>query len=334
MPTNTTPYRSWISGTGHYLPEKHLTNQDLEKIMDTNHEWIVERTGIHSRRIAAEGETTTDMALAAAKQALEAANLKVEDIDMIIFGTLTGDYIMPSSACVLQSKLGARNIMAFDLSAACSGFVYGVSVADQFIRTGMYKHVLVIGAEVLHNYINYEDRGTAILFGDAAGAAIVSRVDNESQGLIYSSHMHAEGNLADLLTLPASGSAKFFTPESVKNKEHTVHMDGRQIFKHAVRTMASCCMEALEANEMTKEQVDWIIPHQANTRIMEAVAKYLGVSMEKFVVRIEDMGNTSAATVPVALDTAIRDGRIQRGQTVLLTAFGAGLTSGSVLLKY
>lgn len=303
--------------------------------MDTNHDWIVERTGIHSRRRAAEGETTSDIALKASQQALEAANLEAEDLDLILFGTLTGDHIMPSTACILQSKLGARNIMAFDLSAACSGFIYGLTVADQFIRTGMYKNVLVVGAEVLHNYVNYEDRQTAILFGDGGGAAVVSRADKpEEQGLIMSCHMHAEGNLADLLTLPATGSANPMTPEKIKNKEHTIHMRGREIFKHAVRTMAKSCKEALAANEMDKDQVDWVIPHQANIRIIEAVAKYFEIPMDKVVVRIEDMGNTSAATVPVALDTAIRDGRIQRGQTILLTAFGAGLTSGSVLLQY
>lgn len=327
-------YRSFISGTGSFLPEKKLTNYDLEKMMDTNHDWIVERTGIESRRMAEPGVGPSELALNAAQDALKAANLKPEDLDMIIFGTLTSDYIMPSAACELQRKLGARNVMSFDLSAACSGFVYGLSVADQFIKTGQYKNILVVGAEVLHNLINYKDRQTAILFGDAAGAAIISRAPESSQSGILSTHMYAEGDLADLLVIPAGGSKTPTTTETLAQDLGFVTMKGREIFKHAVRTMSSCCQIALDANNMKKEDVKWVIPHQANTRIIEAVAKHFDISMDKVVLRIADMGNTSAATVPVALDTAVRDGRIQRGDVVLLTAFGAGLTSGSVLLRY
>lgn len=327
-------YRSWISGTGSFLPEKKLTNFDLEKIIETTNDWIVERTGIESRRIAENGVSTSDLALVATQRALEMAQLKPTDIDMILFGTVSPDYPMPSSACELQRKMGARNVMAFDLSAACSGFVYGLSIADQFIRTGQYKNILVVGAEILHNWINYEDRQTCILFGDAAGAAIVSRAPEGSPSALLSTHMFAEGDLADLLYIPAGGSKMPTTHDTVSQNLNKVVMKGREIFKHAVRTMSSCCEIALKANDMTKEDVDWLIPHQANTRIIEAVAKHFEISLDKVIVEIADMGNTSAATIPVALDKAVRDGRIQRGQNILLTAFGAGLTSGSVMMRF
>lgn len=328
------PYKSWISGTGSYLPPKKLTNFDLEKIIDTTHDWIVERTGIESRSIAEDGVATSDLALVASKQALEMAALEPKDIDMILFATVSPDMPMPSSACELQRKLGCRNVMAFDLSAACSGFLYGVSIADQFIKTGQYKHVLVVGAEILHNWVDYNDRQTCILFGDAAGAAVVSRAEPTNKSEILSTHMYAEGELADLLYIPGGGSKSPLSETVLANRDHKVKMKGREIFKHAVRTMSACCQIALDANKMSKDQVDWVIPHQANTRIMEAVAKHFEIPMEKVIVRIAEMGNTSAATVPVALDMAFRDGTIKRGQTLLFTAFGAGLTSGSILLRF
>lgn len=333
-PTQNGLYRSWISGTGSFLPEKKLTNFDLEKIVETNNEWIVERTGIESRSIAEPGVATSDLALVAANRALEMAGLAVKDIDMILFATVSPDYPMPSSACELQRKMGARNVMAFDLSAACSGFLYGLSIADQFIRTGHYTNILVVGAEVLHNWVNYDDRQTCILFGDAAGAAIVSRAPAHSQSAILSSHMFAEGDLADLLYIPAGGSKLPNSAQTIDQKLNKVVMKGREIFKHAVRTMSTCCDIALEANGLKKEDVNWVIPHQANTRIIEAVAKHFGISMDKVIVEIADMGNTSAATIPVALDRAVRDHRVQRGQNVVMTAFGAGLTSGSVMMRF
>lgn len=328
------PYRSWISGTGSYLPPKKLTNFDLEKIIDTTHEWILERTGIESRSIAEDGVATSDLGLIASQKALEMAGLKATDIDMILFATVSPDMPMPSTACELQRKLGARNVMAFDLLAACSGFLYGVSIADQFIKTGQYKHVLVVGAEILHNWVDYDDRGTCILFGDAAGAAVISRVEGDTKGQIYSSHMYAEGELADLLYIPGGGSKMPFSESVLKNRDHKVKMKGREIFKHAVRTMSACCQTALTANNMSKDQVDWVIPHQANTRIIEAVAKHFEIPMDKVILKIADMGNTSAATIPVALDTAVRSGQIKRGETLLFTAFGAGLTSGSILARF
>jgi 3-oxoacyl-[acyl-carrier-protein] synthase-3 len=327
-------YRSRIAGTGHFLPEKRLSNTDLEKIVETNDQWIHERTGIRWRRIAEDGVNTSDLALGASKLALEAAGMSAEDLDMILVATVSPDQPMPNTACVLQKKLGARDVMSVDISAACTGFVYGFSIADQFIRSGTYKNILVVGAEVLHRYVNYKDRETCILFGDGAGAAIVTRATEEQDSKVYSVHLHADGQISDLFVLPAGGSAIPFSKRVLDEDLQYVKMKGREIFKHAVRTMSQSCDEALEANGMKPEDVSWIIPHQANLRIIEAVAKHFGAPMEKVVVEIEDTANTSAATVIIALDRAIRDGRIQRGQNIILTAFGAGITSGSILLRY
>lgn len=327
-------YRSRIAGTGSYLPEKLLTNLELEKCVDTSDSWIRERTGIIHRHIAAKGEFTSDLALQASKRALEMAEVGPADIDMIIFATVSPDQIMPNTACVLQHKLGARDCMAVDISAACSGFVYALAIADQFIRTGPSKNILVVGAEILHPYVNYKDRDTCILFGDAAGAVLLTRAQEDQDSTIYSHHLHADGSISDLFVLPAGGSAMPFSQEVLDSESQYVRMKGREIFKHAVRTMSQACQEALEYNNMPADQISWVIPHQANIRIIEAVAKHFGIPMEKVVVEIADMGNTSAATVPVAFDRAVRDGRIQRGQNILLTAFGAGITSGSLLARF
>lgn len=327
-------YRSRVSGIGSYLPEKILSNTDLEKMVETNDQWIVERTGIERRHIASEDQATSDLCVIAAQRALEDANLKVEDIDMILVGTVTGDHQMPSTACFVQAKLGAKNIMAVDLNAACSGFLYGVSIADQFIRTGMYKNILVIGAEVLSRYMNYKDRETCILFGDGAGAWVLSRAAEGEKNIIESTHLHADGNLADLLILPAGGSRIPQSHEAIDKGLHFMTMKGREIFKNAVRTMAMCCQEALEHNKVSPDQVDWIIPHQANKRIIEAVADQFKFPMERVIVYLQETGNTSAASIPLAFDWAVKNGKVQRGQTILLTAFGAGLTSGSILLRY
>ena len=327
-------YRTRIAGTGSYLPEKVLTNKDLEKLVDTNDQWIQERTGIERRHIAADDEFTTDLALKATLRALEAAGKTPQDLDLIIFCTVTGDQVMPSSACVLQDKLGCKTIPAFDLSAACSGFIYGLSVADQFIRTGMNKTILVVGAEVIHRFVNYKDRETCILFGDAAGAFIVERAPENDPNIIMSTHLRAEGSLGDLFVLPAGGSKIPFRQDVLDRGDQWLRMKGREIFKNAVRTMSSVCTEALETNNAKVSDVAWLIPHQANYRIMEAVAHHFDFPTDKVVSIVHEMGNTSAATVPVAFDTAVRDGRLQRGQLILLTAFGAGLTSGSCLLRY
>ncbi|KYG61223.1 beta-ketoacyl-ACP synthase III [Bdellovibrio bacteriovorus] len=327
-------YRSRVSGIGSYLPEKILSNKDLEKMVETNDQWIVERTGIERRHIASEDQATSDLCVIAAKRALEDANLKIEDIDMILVGTVTGDHQMPSTAAFVQAKLGAKNIMAVDLNAACSGFLYGISIADQFIRTGMYKNVLVIGAEVLSRYMNYKDRETCILFGDGAGAWVLSRAAEGDKNVIESSHLHADGTLAELLILPAGGSRIPQSHEAIDKGLNFMTMKGREIFKNAVRTMALCCQEALEHNKVSPEQVDWIVPHQANKRIIEAVADQFKFPMERVIVYLQETGNTSAASIPLAFDWAVKNGKIKRGQTILLTAFGAGLTSGSILLRY
>jgi 3-oxoacyl-[acyl-carrier-protein] synthase III len=327
-------YRTRIAGTGSYLPEKILSNHDIEKLVDTSDQWIRERTGIERRHIAAKDQTTTDLGLIAAQKALKDAGLQPQQIDLIIFCTVTGDQVMPSSACVLQEKLGCKSIPAFDLSAACSGFVYGMSVADQFIRSGMYERILVVGAEVIHRFVNYKDRETCILFGDAAGAFVFERAPKGSENIIFSTHLRAEGAHGDLFQLPAGGSKIPFSQKVLDENLQFVKMKGKEIFKNAVRTMSETCTLALETNNFPKEKVDWLIPHQANWRIMEAVADHLDFPKEKVVSIVHEMGNTSAATVPVAFDFARIDGRIKRGQTILFTAFGAGLTAGSALFKF
>jgi 3-oxoacyl-[acyl-carrier-protein] synthase-3 len=333
-PKYQTPFYTKISGTGSYLPEKILSNADLEKMVDTNDQWITERTGIKERRVAAPEQVTTDLALIAAQRALEAANLTAHDIDMILFSTVTSDQTMPTSSCVLQRKLGARQIPAMDISAACSGFVYGATVADQFIRTGMYKHVLVIGAEILTRVVNFKDRETCILFGDGAGAVIFSRTEDPNGSRILTSHLRADGGLSDLFALASGGSAMPLSQAVLDGGHQYIKMKGREIFKHAVRTMNLVCKEALDANGMTIDQIDWLIPHQANLRIIDAVGSHVGIDPKHVIVNVQKTGNTSAATVPIAMDEAIRDGRIKRGQHVLLTVFGAGLTSGSLLMRY
>lgn len=327
-------FRSRVAGTGTYLPEKVLTNADLEKMVDTTNQWIVERTGIETRHIAGDNEITSDLCLNAAKKALKDANINAADLDLILVATVTPDQQMPSTACVLQSKLGAKNCMAFDLAAACSGFLYSMSIADQFIRTGMYKKVLIVGAEILSRFVNYEDRETCILFGDGAGAWVLERAEESDSNVIMSSHMHADGNLWELLHAPGGGTKHPPSQEVLDKKMHYVRMKGKEIFKNAVRTMALCCDEALAANNMKSEQLDWVIPHQANKRIIEVVAEYCKVPMTRMICNLHKTGNTSSASIPLAFQEAKEQGQIQRGQLILLTAFGAGLTSGSVLLRY
>lgn len=327
-------YQSKILGTGSYLPEKTITNFDLEKMVETSNEWILERTGIKERHIAAEDEAASDIGMVAAKRALEAAKLTAQDIDAIVFATVSADQLMPTAANMLQYKLGCRPIMSFDLSAACSGFVYALTVADSFIKTGLYKTVLVVAAEVLHHNVDYTDRETCILFGDGAGSVVLGRNEEPQSSRILSSHHYSDGDLGDLLIVPGGGSKIPMTHEAVDLKLNKIKMKGREIFKHAVRTLTRCSQEALQSNNLTIEQLDWFVPHQANIRIIEAVAKHFGIPNDKVIVNIENMGNTSSATIPVVFDQAVRDGRIKRGQTVLFSAFGGGITSGSVIFKY
>lgn len=327
-------YRSRIAGTGSYLPEGLITNADLEKMVETNDQWIVERTGIRHRHKAASNEVTSDLCVNAARKALAAANLTATDIDLLIIATVSGDQVMPSTACVVQHKLGCRDIMAFDLSAACSGFVYSLSIADQFIRTGMYKNILVVGAEVLTRIVNYKDRETCILFGDGAGAWIVSRAPEGDKNVVMSSHLHADGSLGELFMLPGGGSAMPFSQKVLDENAQFVRMKGREIFKNAVRTLAKCCEEALHANGHSATDVDWLVPHQANVRILESVAGQFDFPTEKIIFSLHETGNTSAASIPIAFDLAVQEGKIKRGQLILLAAFGAGLTSGSTLLRF
>jgi 3-oxoacyl-[acyl-carrier-protein] synthase III len=331
------PFAARITGTGSAFPEKIVTNDDLAKKVDTNDEWIRERTGIHQRRISAPGnpaEQNSSLGVAAAKRALEMAGKRPEDIDHIIYATCSPDTLVPSTSCWLQQKLGAKNASAMDVNAACSGFVYGMSVANQYASTGFGKTILVVGAEVLSPFVDWEDRGSCILFGDGAGAAIVESVPLESKSRILSAHLGSDGNLWELFNIPAGGSNIEVTPEVAATKLPKMKMKGREIFKEAVRTLADYAVIAIEQNGFKPGEIDWIIPHQANMRIIEAVAKRLSFPMERVIVNIERFGNTSAATVPTAMDEAIRSGRIKPGQLVLLDVFGAGLTYGSILLRW
>jgi 3-oxoacyl-[acyl-carrier-protein] synthase-3 len=320
---------SRIAGTGSYLPEKVLTNADLEKMVETNDEWIVSRSGIRERHIAAEGETTGDLAFHAATRALEAAGLAAADIELIIVGTTTPDLIFPSTACLLQHRLGANGCAAFDVNAACSGFVYALSVADQFIRAGQVRNALVIGAETLSRMVDWTDRGTCVLFGDGAGA-VVLKADGEAG--IISTHLHADGGKKSLLYNPVGVSVGF--DAELPNCGVKVMMAGSEVFKYAVRALDSVVDETLAANGLDKSDLDWLIPHQANLRIIEATAKRLHMPMDRVIVTVDRTGNTSAGSVPLALDEAVRSGRVQRGQLLLLEAFGGGFTWGSALIRY
>jgi 3-oxoacyl-[acyl-carrier-protein] synthase-3 len=316
---------SRILGTGSYLPARILTNADLEKLVDTNDQWIVERTGIRERHIAAEGEFTSDLATAAARAALDAAGVAPDDIDLLLVATTTPDLVFPSTACIVQSKLGMTNGRpAFDLQAVCSGFVYALGVADQFIKTGAARRVLVIGAETLSRITDWNDRGNCILWGDGAGAVVVGASD--APGII-ATHLHADGRHRELLRTTTGPSTALKEPALMR-------MEGNAVFKVAVNTLDRIVDETLEANGLSKSDIDWLVPHQANIRIISATAKKLGMSMDHVVTTVAGHGNTSAASVPLAFDVAVRDGRIQRGQTVLMEAFGGGFTWGSALLKY
>ena len=319
---------SRIAGTGSYLPEKVLTNHDLEKIMDTTDEWIRDRTGIYKRHIAAGGETTCDLAEIAATRAMEAAGRTPRQIDLIVLATTTPDRVFPSTACLLQQRLDIHGTAAFDVQAVCTGFVYALGIADKFIKTGSAKCALVVGAETLSRIVDWNDRGTGILFGDGAGAVVLEASDEPG---ILSTHLHADGSYEHLLTVPAGISAGY---DKVLAGQAYVQMQGNEVFKRAVNPLGRIVGETLAANDMEKTDVDWLIPHQANIRIIQATARKLKMSMDHVVVTVDEHGNTSAASVPLALDTAVRDGRIKRGETLLMEAFGGGFTWGSALLKH
>lgn len=314
---------SRITGTGSYLPERILTNAELESMVDTTDEWIVTRTGIRERHIAADGEFTSDLALQASLKAIEAAGIDAQEIDLIIVATTTPDRVFPSTACLLQEKLGIAKFPAFDIQAVCSGFVYALATADKFIKTGAANCALVVGAETMSRITDWTDRSNCILWGDGAGAVILKR--DETAGIL-STHLHADGSYSKLLEVP-SGVSK-------REGSKTIHMEGNPVFKVAVNTLDAIVDETLEANNLEKSDIDWLVPHQANIRILQSTAKKLGMTMDKVVVTVDRHGNTSAASIPLALDVAVRDGRIKRDEMILMEAFGGGFTWGSVLMKY
>ena len=324
--------RSRIVGTGSYLPEKVLTNEDLEKIVDTSDEWILTRTGISERRITDNGEASSTLATRAALNALEMAGVSPHELDVIIVGTVTPDMFFPSVGCLLQDALGAKKAVAFDLSAGCTGFVYALSVADSFIKNGQYKKALVVGTENLSKVTDYQDRGTCVLLGDGAGAVVV--VGEEGQQGILSTHLHSDGSYKDLLFQPGGGSQIPPTHESIDSRLHYLKMDGNKLFKIAVKSLEDVVIEALACNNLKDSEIDLLIPHQANLRIIQAIAKRLNLPEEKVFVNIHKYGNTSSASIPIALDEANRAGRIKEGNLLLLNAFGAGLTWGSALVRW
>jgi len=319
---------SKITGTGSYLPEKILTNHDLEKMVDTSDEWITERTGIKKRHIVDDTQTTCDLAEQAARAAMQAANVSKDDIDLIIVATTTPDRVFPSTACLLQERLDIHGCAAFDIQAVCTGFVYALGVADKFIKTEGAKCALVVGAETLSRVLDWTDRSTCVLFGDGAGAVVLQP---STEPGILSTHLHADGAYKELLTVPAGISENY---DVLSRGEAKVTMQGNEVFKMAVNTLGRIVDETLAKNKLRKSDINWLVPHQANIRIIAATAKKLKMNMDHVVVTVDEHGNTSAASIPLALDVAVRDGRIQRGETILLEAFGGGFTWGSALLKY
>jgi 3-oxoacyl-[acyl-carrier-protein] synthase-3 len=324
--------RSRIVGTGSYLPERVMTNRELERIVETSDQWIVERTGISERRIAAPAEATSDLAVAAGRRALEAAGLRAEDLDAIVVATATPDMLFPATACLVQAQLGASRAFAFDLSAACTGFLYALGTADQFVKSGAARTMLVIGAEVNSRVVDWTDRATCILFGDGAGA-VVLRAESGERGVL-STHLHADGTLWDFIHVPGGGSRHPPSEEMLDRRLQFIRMKGGETFKVAVRALEDTSLEALKANGVAVADVNWLIPHQANRRIIEAVAERLGLPLERMVTNLARVGNTSAASIPIALDEAVRDGRVAPGHLLLFAAFGAGLTWGSALVRW
>lgn len=318
---------SKIIGTGSYLPEKVLTNHDLEKMVDTSDEWIRERTGICKRHIAAEGEFTVDLAEHASRKAVEAAGIATSDIDLIVVATTTADKVFPSTACLLQSRLDIHGCPAFDVQAVCAGFVYAIGVADKFIKTGSSKRALVVGAETFSRIIDWTDRDTCVLFGDGAGAVILEASDKPG---IYSTHLRADGEYESYLHVPKGVSQGY----SLEKEGAFVQMQGNKVFKFAVKALGDIVDETLDANDMQKSDIDWLVPHQANIRIIQATAKKLNMSMDQVVLTVSDHGNTSAASIPLALDNAVRAGKIKRGENLLLEGIGGGFAWGSALVRY
>jgi 3-oxoacyl-[acyl-carrier-protein] synthase III len=327
---------AYIAGTGRGVPDKILRNDDFAALgLETNDEWITSRTGIKERRIAQAGETTASMAATASRAAMERAGVSAGELDAIVLSTATTDRLLPSTAVDLQAMLGASRAAAFDISAACTGFIYSSTIAEGLIATGVAETVLVVGSEKMSGIVDWKDRSTVVLFGDGAGAAIIRRkkVATQDRGIL-SAYMRSDGTLADLLYRPSGGTSIPFSAEVLDNRSHFVSMAGREVFKHAVRSMADACDRALDGAKLTGTDIDLLIPHQANMRIIEATAKHASVSMDKVYVNVDRYGNTSSASVPIALDEAIETGRIKEGMTVMLVAFGAGFTWGSMIVRF
>jgi len=326
--------RAVITGTGMYIPEMRVDNDAMAKVLDTSDEWIRVRTGIEQRHYAAPDEATSDLAVPAARQAIADAGLEPSDIDYLVVATMTPDYYFPGSAPFIQRKLGLEQIPCLDIRQQCAGFVYAMQLTDALIRSGQHERVLVVGAEVLTQFVNWRDRTSCILFGDGAGAAVIEQVPAKTPQRLLSSHLLSNGALNDLFLIPAGGSSMEVTPDRYQQNLHKIQMNGREIFKVAVRTLVDCAQRTLAKHEMTTADLDWFVPHQANIRIIEAVAERLGFPMDRVLINVDRYGNTSAATIPTVLDEAIRSGRIQSGQTILFDAFGAGLTAGAILLRW
>lgn len=321
-----------ITGTGHYLPEKILTNQDLEKMVDTSDEWITARTGIKERRIAKENQSTSDLATKAARKALESARVSPEEIDLILVATATPDMLFPSVSCLVQDRIGAVNAIAFDIEAACTGFIYALTIAQQFILTNFYSKVLVIGADTLSKITDYTDRNTCVLFGDGAGAVVLEKGE-EGKGIL-SSHLGADGKGGKLLELPAGGTLHPASKETIEKRMHYIKMDGKEVFKFATRNMVSSAKEALQKANMNIDHIDYLIPHQANIRIIKSTAKRLKMTPEKIYTNIEKYGNTSSASIAIALDEAVRGQMIKTNDIIVLVGFGGGLTWGAMVIKW
>jgi 3-oxoacyl-[acyl-carrier-protein] synthase III len=326
--------RSRILGTGHYLPEKVVTNQELEKTVDTSDEWINSRTGIRQRHVAAPGEASSDMATKAAMRALEAAGIQATQLDLIIIATISPDVQIPATAMFVQRNLKTRpDCPGFDLAAACAGFIYGLSIADAYVRCGLAEHVLVVGVELLSRVVDWTDRNTCVLFGDGAGAVVVGPSEDPARGIL-STHLFADGTQIEALYIPAGGTRMPLTHELLERRQHLVHMAGKEVFKYAVKALAGASEVAMKANGLSPDRVDWLIPHQANLRIIEAVLQRSGIPRERCFVNIDKTANTSSASVPIALDQAVRMGKIQPHQTLLFCALGGGFAWGSAALRW
>jgi 3-oxoacyl-[acyl-carrier-protein] synthase-3 len=323
-----------IQGTGSYLPERIVPNSYFAKILDTSDEWIFSRTGIQERRMVLPGQALSDIATPACEKALEMAGLSPEDLDLIIVGTSTPDMPTPSTGCFLQSRLGATNAVAFDISAACPGFLYGLTIAQKFMQDGSHRHALIVGGEIISHRIDYRDRATCVLFGDGAGAVVLGHSKGKEEGEILSTEIHSDGTLWGLVNVPGGGSLHPPTKEMVEAGLHFIKMQGNEVFKHAVRFMIDAVRKVLGTTGFTTREVDWFIPHQANIRIMKAVAKQLHIPMNKVIVTVHKYGNTSVASIPTALDEAVRSGQIRKGDLILASSFGAGLTWGAALFRF